>query len=274
MTHDAVSFTIITSTLNCRDALVKTIESIRRQSCRSVQWIIADGGSTDGTVDLIRRSTDVVDDWFSGPDQGIYDAWNKACRFIDGEWVLFLGAGDLLAGPHTLAQMAAVLCELPAHTAIAYGNVQQFAKDRLLYHYGRVDLQSWDLHRPALPSHQGVFQRAELLTGPNPFDTTYRIAADSKFLLRTLRDRAAAYVDLDVCQMEPGGISASPRHALTMMREALRLQHDLDYRLPVLRRTWFVCRSYVKHYAFRHLGQRGTSAMVSARRRVAGLIKK
>lgn len=266
--------TIITSTLNCAESLAATAASIREQTHREVQWIVADGASSDGTLEVIRKNADIIDHWFSASDKGIYDAWNKSCRFIDGDWILFLGAGDVLASPQILTQVALVLCDLPANVGIAYGNVCQLEAGKLLYRYGHVDLQGWDIHRPALPAHQGVFQRAELLKGSDPFDTSYRIAADSKFLLRTLRDREAVYMDLDVCQMEPGGISASPRHALTMMREALRLQHDLDYRLPVLQRTWFVCRSYIKHYGFRHLGQRGTSAMVSARRRVAGLIRK
>lgn len=264
--------TIITSTLNCAVSLAATAASIRSQTHHGVQWIVADGASSDGTLEVIQRNADIIGHSFSEADIGIYDAWNKACRFIDGDWVLFLGAGDLLASPQTLTQMASRLCDLSENTAVAYGNVCQMAEGRLLYRYGRVDLQRWDLHRPALPAHQGVFQRAKLLTGHRPFDTSYRIAADSKFLLQTLRFCAPTYVDLDVCQMEPGGISADPRHALTMMHEALRLQHDVGYRLPPLRRAWFVCRSYVKHYVFRHLGHRGTNAMVRARRHVTRLI--
>ena len=264
--------TIITSTLNCAASLAATAASIRSQNHPALQWIVADGASHDSTLEVIRSNADIIAHWFSAPDTGIYDAWNKACRFIDGEWVLFLGAGDLLAAPQTLAQMASALSGLPADTAIAYGNVCQLSEGRLLYRYGRVDPQRWDLHRPVLPAHQGVFQRAELLASPDPFDTTYRIAADSKFLLQALHNRAAVYVDLDICHMEPGGVSADPRHALTMMREALRLQQDLDYRLPPLRRAWFVCRSYVKHYVFRRMGRPGTNALVMARRRVANLI--
>ena len=264
--------TIITSTLNCAGALAATADSIRAHTYCSIQWIVADGESSDGTIDVIRRNADIIDHWLSEPDTGIYDAWNKACRLIDGNWVLFLGAGDLLASQQTLARMASFLFDLPANVAIAYGNVFQLAEGRLLYRYGRVDLQRWDLHRPALPAHQGVFQRAELLMARSPFDTSYRIAADTKFLLRTLRSSTAAYVDLDICQMEPGGVSADPRHALTFMREALRLQHDLGYRLPLVQRAWFVCRSYMKHYVFRHFGPRGTNAMILARRRMAKLI--
>lgn len=271
MSSRPLRITIITSTLNCEASLAATATSIRGQTHCAVQWIVADGGSGDGTLEVIQRNADIISHRFSEADKGIYDAWNKACRFIDGDWVLFLGAGDLLATPQTLTQMASFLSGLPADAAIAYGNVCQLSDGRLLYRYARVDLRLWDLHRPALPAHQGVFQRAELLAAPGPFDTSYRIAADSKFLLRALRGRSAVYVDLDICHMEPGGISADPRHALTMMREALRLQHDLDYRLPPLRRAWFVCRSYVKHYVFGRLGQRGTSAMVMARRRVANL---
>jgi glycosyltransferase involved in cell wall biosynthesis len=270
MTHDAVSFTIITSTLNCRDALVKTIDSIRRQSCRSVQWIIADGGSTDGTVDLIRRNADVVEDWFSEPDQGIYDAWNKACRLIRGDWVLFLGAGDTLAEAATLALVEQAVGRLPPTTLIAYGDVVQRVAGDIVYCFGEVDLAGWQLYRPALPAHQGTFHRAEILRDGRPFDTSYRIAGDSKLLLQVVRPELVHYLGLDVADMEPGGISSHPASSIKVMKEFLRLESDIGYRIPFWRRSWFIVRSCIKFATFSLAGSRAVSNVALLKKRLAG----
>ena len=163
MTPDCIRITIITSTWNCAVALAATAESIRNQSHRALQWIVADGASTDGTADWVRKNGDVVSHWFSEPDTGIFDAWNKACRFIDGDWVLFLGAGDLLANAETLARFAAELAQTPPEIVVAYGNVVQIVAGEETYRYGQVNLEHWELYRPALPAHQGVFHRADTL---------------------------------------------------------------------------------------------------------------
>jgi glycosyltransferase involved in cell wall biosynthesis len=256
-----VRFTIITSTLNCAQALAATASSLRAQSYRRFQWIIADGDSEDGTVEVIRSHSDVVSDWFSRPDRGIYDAWNKACQLIAGDWVLFLGAGDLLAHADTLQRMAAVLANVPAETVIAYGNVEQRSGNQQLYRYGQIVPGSWELHRPALPARQGVFQRSKLLAVDEPFDVSYKVAADSKFLLQATRLNDMHYVNIDICHMEPGGVSADPRHALKVMREALRLQRETGYPMPLARRTWFVFRTIGKHLVFRLLGRQAVTWM-------------
>jgi len=265
-----VRFTVITSTLNCAQALAATASSIRTQSYRRVQWVIADGGSQDSTIDVIRQNAEIVSHWFSQADSGIYDAWNRACQFIDGDWVLFLGAGDLLAHADTLERIAAELATVPLETTIAYGNVEQWSGSRRLYRYGRIAPGSWELHRPALPAHQGVFQRTSLLKGDGPFDVSYTVAADTKFLLQASRLGEMYYMDIDVCHMEPGGVSANPKNALTVMHEALRLQHELGHPMPLPRRAWYVFRTAVKYLIFRLSGRRVVAAVANAKRRLAG----
>ncbi len=264
----ATRITIITSTLNCAAALVATAASIASQTHRNVQWIVADGGSTDGTVERIRESR--VAHWFSEPDAGIYDAWNKACRFIDGDWVLFLGAGDLLSAPDTLERIVAVLATLEPSVLIGYGNVVQKVDGVVRHRYGQVDLDGWELYRPALPAHQGVFARARTLQVPAPFDASYRIAADSKFLLRTLQQGGCRYFAIDVAEWEPGGISGQPRSTLKVMRELLRLEADLGYRIPPLRRTLFIVRSHSRYWLHRLAGDRAVEWVARAKHALRG----
>src|SRR5437879_12060096 len=78
--------------------LPQTIASIRQQPYDNIEYIVIDGASTDGTVDVLRANEDVIDYWLSEPDTGIYNAWNKALSKAQGEGILFLGGGDGLGG--------------------------------------------------------------------------------------------------------------------------------------------------------------------------------
>ena len=265
-----MSITIITSTLNCAHALGTTADSLRKQSCRAIQWIVADGGSTDGTLEVVRNSADVLDDWFSESDQGIYDAWNKACQLIRGEWVLFLGAGDVLAAPDTLERAVLQLAGLSPDILVAYGNVVQKVKGHVLYRYAEVDLSSWQLCRPALPPHQGTFHRAQVLRQPRPFDESYRVVADSKLLLQIVRPETTIYLDMDVAEMEVGGVSSNPAWTLRIMKEFLRLESDLGYRIPLGKRVWYVTRNRVKWILYRVAGVGAVERVVHVKRRIGG----
>lgn len=269
MTSSDIQITIITSTLNCAESLTATADSIRSQTHRAVQWIVADGGSVDGTVDRLRQFG-FVGHWFSEPDTGIYDAWNKACEFISGEWVLFLGAGDVLAGPDVLRQVASELSRLPNDMLIAYGNVVQFADGKERYRYRQVDLARWELFRPTLPAHQGVFHRSRLLMNAKPFDASYKVVADSKLLLQVIRGDVTRYMDIDVTEMEPGGVSSNPSCTLKVMREFLRLEADLGYRIPRSRLWWYVTRSHAKAFLFRLAGAGAVDRVIRLKRRLGG----
>lgn len=93
---------IITSTYNCTSTLNDTINSILNQSYINLEYIIIDGNSTDGTIDIIKSSEQkfqkkkIVFKWISEPDKGIYDAWNKGLDKVTGDWIVFIGGDDFL----------------------------------------------------------------------------------------------------------------------------------------------------------------------------------
>lgn len=96
MTQAVPTISVITATYNAAKVLPSLIESLRAQSDRDFEWIVVDGASTDGTVDILRNAGDVVSRWVSEPDFGIYDALNKALHMASGEYYLVVGADDLL----------------------------------------------------------------------------------------------------------------------------------------------------------------------------------
>ena len=90
--------TIITVVFNDDSKIEKTIKSIKKQSYRNLEYIIIDGGSTDKTLDIIKKYDNFIDYWVSEKDNGIYDAMNKGCRLALGEGLVFLNSGDIFVG--------------------------------------------------------------------------------------------------------------------------------------------------------------------------------
>ena len=96
MTNQRPTFSIITVTFNCAPVLAGCMDSVLRQTWKDFEYIVIDGGSTDGTLDIIRARADRLAHWRSEPDRGIYDAINKAIDVARGRWIYVLGADDRL----------------------------------------------------------------------------------------------------------------------------------------------------------------------------------
>ncbi|XDD52788.1 glycosyltransferase family 2 protein [Leptospira sp. WS4.C2] len=105
MSNRLPKVSIITIVLNNKLFMEYTIESVKAQRWENFEYIVVDGGSTDGTVELISKSKSVVDQFVSEPDKGIYDAMNKGLRMAKGEWVIFLNAGDRFANPNVFSEI-------------------------------------------------------------------------------------------------------------------------------------------------------------------------
>jgi putative colanic acid biosynthesis glycosyltransferase len=178
-----------------------TINSVVGQTARAdCEYLIVDGHSTDGTVDLITTAANhrQIDGWLSEPDVGIYDAMNKAVRMAKGEWIIFMNAGDRFESDQTLAQVLPVLRSTLIDDGIlpdlVYGDCYMVLPDGT----PRYD-QALAPHRiryQMVCSHQSLFVRRQLLTR-FPFDVAFSVCADHLFLLRCL-DAGCVTVVLDV----------------------------------------------------------------------------
>ena len=174
--------TVVTVVYNARSDFLTTLASVREQTARAdFEYVVVDGGSTDGTVDEIRAAADrgEVDRWVSEPDRGIYDAMNKAVGLAQGEWVLFMNTADVFISPSTVADAALARVE----TGLAYGHCEQVYPDGGVHLTHCRPLESTFEAMPC--SHQSLFARRELLV-KFPFDLRYRVAADHHFLARCL----------------------------------------------------------------------------------------
>lgn len=117
---EEVKISVITVCYNAVDTLEKTIQSVLEQTYHNIEYIIIDGGSTDGTVEIIHRYVDYLAYWVSEPDRGIYDAMNKGIERATGEWVNFMNAGDYFYNYDVISNVFKVLQKADVMTGISF----------------------------------------------------------------------------------------------------------------------------------------------------------
>jgi glycosyltransferase involved in cell wall biosynthesis len=158
--------TVITVVLNGEKYLEQTIQSVINQTYPNVEYIIIDGGSTNRTLDIIRKYEDYIDYWVSEPDKGIYDAMNKGIRCSLGKGLMFLNAGDYFVG-----EVLSPLLQIPSFIPVKY---PIFGLNKLV----KAKVRNY---KQGLPyCHQGIiFENKKLL-----YDTTLKYCADYDFYLR------------------------------------------------------------------------------------------
>ncbi|MFN0038634.1 MAG: glycosyltransferase family 2 protein [Burkholderiales bacterium] len=222
-----ILFSIIVPTFNVRDTLAQCLESAIGQSLAGKEIIVVDGGSTDGTIDVIRSYGAHIAKWVSEPDQGVYDAFNKGVKQARGQWLYFLGADDYFFNSEVLKSVSTHLAGSQSGARVAYGQVALIGPgDQTLAIVG----EPWEIAKKRLPaympiSHQGVFHSRELFTTHGEFDPTFRMAGDYEFLLRELFFHDALYIPgLVVAGHRIGGISSTAGNHTRTLWELRRAQ--------------------------------------------------
>lgn len=183
-----MKLSVITVNYNDRPGLQKTLLSIIGQTYTDYEYIIIDGGSTDGSVDLIRQYSDSISYWVSERDKGIYNAMNKAIDVANGEYCIFMNSGDTFFSNETIEQ---VFSKNPSEDIIC-GNTQTIEKlkeapDEITFEY---------LFSNAI-CHQCAFIRTSLMA-KYKYDEKYRIVADRKFFLQALILDNCSYLKVPV----------------------------------------------------------------------------
>ena len=196
---------IITAVFNSREYVTRCIESVLRQDYPNIEHIVIDGGSTDGTVEILRSFDDRIAFWRSVPDKGIYDAWNKGLAEARGEWICFIGADDeLLPGTVTAYMHLAKL-----HPEAEYLSSQiRYVHPSGYINPGHGRAWSWPAFARAMyVAHPASMHRRDLYERLGTYDTSYRSAADYELLLRARGTLRAAYMPEVTAVMRAGGVS-------------------------------------------------------------------
>ena len=201
------------------DGLQKTIESIVSQSYKNFEWIVIDGGSTDGSRKLIEQHQDAMAYWCSEPDRGIYHAMNKGVVQAKGDYCLFLNSGDILHNEHVIKDVIPFL----DGTDIVAGDEWRVDED---YSFIKLNKNPQEISTyfflVSSLFHQGVFMRRSILEA-YPFDETMKITADWAEMFYVFLSRGMSYkhIDVVVSDFVAGGASDQDWDLLCAERKSI-----------------------------------------------------
>jgi glycosyltransferase involved in cell wall biosynthesis len=200
-----MNFSIIICTYNSADKLPKTLKSVLSQTNNDFEVVIIDGLSNDGTIEVVKKYEEKFSGnlrWISEKDHGIYDAMNKGIDLSQGDWLYFIGAGDVLAYDDVFQKIASEIENQQCD--VLYGNVKrgdsgevydgQFSSEKLI---------------EKNISHQAIFYHRNVFEKLGKYDLRYPLLADWEFNMRWMNDEniKSKYIDLIFAKFELGGSS-------------------------------------------------------------------
>lgn len=178
------TLTVITVVYNNVRDIERTIQSVLGQTYPHVEYLIIDGGSTDGTLDVIRQYSGRISNWISEPDKGIYDAMNKGLALASGDYVLFMNSGDEIYAPDTVENVFACA----DHADIYYGETEMYDANGHslgLRRHRTPEKFTWRSFRYGMSiSHQAIYIRRAIA---GMYDLQYRLSADIDWIIRAAR---------------------------------------------------------------------------------------
>lgn len=198
---------IITVNFNNSNGLKKTIDSVLAQRYADVEYIIIDGGSTDGSKELIESHSDKLSYWCSEPDKGIYDGMNKGIAKATCEYCLFLNSGDYFCNNHVLLDVFT-----KEHSADLVIGRQKFysknGKTTVAWSIREKDINERFFWSNTFP-HQSTFIKTSLLKQVGGYDLNYKVCADWAFWYIAVVEENCTYkcIPTPISLMEDGGVS-------------------------------------------------------------------
>lgn len=198
--------TIITAVFNGEKTLEQTILSVINQSYDNLEYIIIDGGSKDGTLDIIKKYEDAIDYWISESDGGIYDAWNKGVKLSSGTWIAFLGADDIYLDGAIQVYIDFIREQQDTEMEYVSSKINLTNGSQVLRTVGLP--WSWSSFRRYMKiAHVGSLHHKKLFEKYGLFDDSYKITGDYEFLLRSGSRLRAYFLDGITANMHVGGVS-------------------------------------------------------------------
>lgn len=238
-------FSIITITYNASEWLERTVVSVLSQSYPNIEYIIIDGASTDGTVDIIKQYASGVSYWVSEPDRGLYDAMNKGLRQATGDYVWFVNAGDTVCTSDTVQRIAAALEKKKRLPDVIYGEtmiVDGAGRSLGMRRLKAPERLTWRSFRMGmLVCHQSFISKR----GIAPlYNTDYRLVADFDWCIQCLKRSKYIYnTHMTLSNFLEEGLSSTQRKASLKERYRVMCKYYGTF-VTALLHGWFAVRFY------------------------------
>lgn len=243
MFKEAPLITVILAVYNGAETLQQCIDSVAGQTYAHKEFVVMDGGSTDGSADILRDNHGKIAYWESEKDRGIFHAWNKAVDRARGEWICFLGSDDYFWQEDVLERM------IP-HLEVASVQGVRVVYPQLAFVSAEGELievvgQPWEkiekkVLQDAFVPHPGTMHHRSLFEIHGRYDESFRAAADHELLLRELKSNRALFAsDIVGIGLRVGGVSTLLSHQLLNVkevREARRKNGIKGFSFPLFRR--------------------------------------
>lgn len=239
------TFSIITVTYNASDCLEKTIKSIVNQSYPNIEYILVDGASTDGTIDIIKQYEANVSYWMSEPDTGLYDAMNKGLQKATGDYIWFVNAGDLLYSDNTVEKIAALIEEGGVIPDIIYGDsmiIDEHGNELGLRRLRPPRKLTWkSFKKGMLVSHQSFIVKCSLAP---LYNLTYKYSSDFDWCIRCMKKaQNILNTKLILSDFLDGGLSTIQRKS--SLKERYRIMCNYYGKASTMMfHLWFAIRFY------------------------------
>jgi glycosyltransferase len=192
------------------ETLEDCIMSVSNQTYKDIEYIIVDGGSTDGTIDIIKKYENKISRWISEPDSGIYDALNKGLKLATGDVIGFLHADDQYASDRVLERIAENITKHNVDSC--YGDleyVHRYNSEKVVRFWKSAPYKDNLMTSGWMPPHPTFFAKKEIYDKFGYFDTNFKIAADYELMLRFIEKNSITthYIPEVFVKMRTGGMS-------------------------------------------------------------------
>jgi len=245
--------TVIVAVYDGAKTLQRCIDSVSYQTYPNKELIIIDGGSTDGTIKIIKFNQNKISYWESEADNGIYHAWNKALDHVKGDWICFLGSDDYLWKNNVFDEIIPHLIKAKSHDIrIVYGQVARVTKDNEI---SCIDGCSWKYTWRGIIidgicnfTHQGMFHHRSFFKLHGKFDESFQIAGDYELLIRAFKNGGDAYFinGLIITGMQIGGITSNCTKLIKETAKARRNNQLRVITIPwIISYVWAICHPFL-----------------------------